>query len=321
MKIYVHKFGGVGLKSASRIKKMIAHLRGGGYMHDNIIVCSAISGVTRLLGRLFNVMQNRELDRSFQLEEGRGWIEQFELLHINLIEELFTEKNAEKKAKDDFLFLVNDLTVLLEAENPVNFNNPDFEHSRLKACILRYGEFASSRIISNYISFCGISNKFLDSREFIKTIQAEGDPVFDHSNAILDFVETKKCIDEIIVPILVDYNVFVCQGYVARDSNTGEDTLLGFDGSDYTASVIGFLLKASRVSFWKDVKGVMSSDPHKNPDAVRCPFLHYSEYFELCIKNNSWPVREDAVRLLSTARIPVVVKWLDNPSSDGTVID
>lgn len=321
MKIYIHKFGGVGLKSASRIRKLIDYLRGGGYKSDNIIVCSAISGVTRLLERLFNVVKNLELDQGFKKNEIEGWIEQFELLHMNLIEELFTEESDLEKAKQDFRVLLDDLHRIAFHPNKIDFDRADVDHSRIKACILRFGELASSRIVSNYLTFCGVSNYFFDSRDFIKTVQIEGNPAYDHSNAQVDFIETKKMLNEIMVPLLDEFNVFVCQGFIARDVNTGEDTLLGLDGSDYTASIIATSLDARGISFWKDVKGVMSSDPKKNPDAKRYPYLSRNDYFKICEDNNSWPVRRDAIDLLSHKNIPAYVKWLDNPSADGTTID
>ena len=39
------------------------------------------------------------------------------------------------------------------------------------------------------------------------------------------------------------------------------------DGSDYSASIFGKLLRASAVQIWTDVDGVLSADPRKVPEA------------------------------------------------------
>ena len=43
------------------------------------------------------------------------------------------------------------------------------------------------------------------------------------------------------------------------------------DGSDYSASIFGKLLRASAVQIWTDVDGVLSADPRKVPEAKVLP--------------------------------------------------
>jgi aspartokinase/homoserine dehydrogenase 2 len=50
----------------------------------------------------------------------------------------------------------------------------------------------------------------------------------------------------------------VVTGFISRNQ-AGETVLLGRNGSDYSATQIGALAGASRVTIWSDVAGVYSA--------------------------------------------------------------
>ena len=58
-------------------------------------------------------------------------------------------------------------------------------------------------------------------------------------------------------------------------SYEGEITTLGRGGSDTTAVALAVALKASKVEFYKDVEGIYSADPKRDPQAELYPFLSY----------------------------------------------
>lgn len=66
----------------------------------------------------------------------------------------------------------------------------------------------------------------------------------------------------------------------------GEITTLGRGGSDTTAVAMGVALQAEKVEFYKDVKGIYSSDPHKTPDAQFYSKMSYGDLIELLGKNS-----------------------------------
>lgn len=69
-------------------------------------------------------------------------------------------------------------------------------------------------------------------------------------------------------------------GFISRNQ-AGETVLLGRNGSDYSATQIGALAGASRVTIWSDVAGVYSADPRKVKDACLLPLLRLDEASEL----------------------------------------
>ena len=60
-----------------------------------------------------------------------------------------------------------------------------------------------------------------------------------------------------------------------------EITTLGRGGSDTSAVALGVALHSDRVEFYKDVGGVFSSDPHRDPEAERLDVLNYPEAYEI----------------------------------------
>ena len=62
----------------------------------------------------------------------------------------------------------------------------------------------------------------------------------------------------------------VITGYVASNLH-GVATTLQRDGSDYSAAIMGRLLKSNNVTIWTDVDGVLSADPRRVPTAYALP--------------------------------------------------
>lgn len=67
-------------------------------------------------------------------------------------------------------------------------------------------------------------------------------------------------------------------------SREGEITTLGRGGSDTTAVALGIALGADKVEFYKDVPGVFSEDPKKNPKAELFSNLSFNKALEITQK-------------------------------------
>jgi len=73
---------------------------------------------------------------------------------------------------------------------------------------------------------------------------------------------------------------FIVTGYVASNTN-GVPVTLQRDGSDYTAAIMGRILRANSICIWTDVDGVLSADPRRVPLAQVLPEVSYDEAMEL----------------------------------------
>ncbi|WP_025612029.1 bifunctional aspartate kinase/homoserine dehydrogenase II, partial [Vibrio parahaemolyticus] len=72
----------------------------------------------------------------------------------------------------------------------------------------------------------------------------------------------------------------IITGFMAQNE-AGETVLLGRNGSDYSATVIGALAEVTTVTIWSDVAGVYSADPRLVSDACLLPLLRLDEASEL----------------------------------------
>ncbi len=64
-------------------------------------------------------------------------------------------------------------------------------------------------------------------------------------------------------------------------NSVGETVLLGRNGSDYSATMIGTLAGVQKITIWSDVAGVYSADPRYVEDAFLLPSIHIDEAAEL----------------------------------------
>src|SRR5207247_6818566 len=98
-----------------------------------------------------------------------------------------------------------------------------------------------------------MTRRLVAASELMKTDDRYGSasPLFDITNQKLR--ETMPALIEAgLVPVI--------QGFIGS-SRDGATTTLGFEGSDYTATIIGAALDADDIQIWKDVSGLMTADP------------------------------------------------------------
>ncbi len=60
----------------------------------------------------------------------------------------------------------------------------------------------------------------------------------------------------------VGAQVIVATGFIAKNP-AGQVTTLRRNGSDYSATIVGALLRSAGIVIWTDVDGVFSADPRK----------------------------------------------------------
>jgi len=120
-------------------------------------------------------------------------------------------------------------------------------------------------------------------------------------------------------PLRMDYKYIpVVTGYVAKDAQ-GTITTLGRDGSDLSATVIGAALLASEVQIWKDVSGVMTTDPRVVPAARPVGVLTFEEAAELSTFGAK-VVHPAAILPAWLAKVPISVRNSIKPQDPGTRI-
>jgi aspartate kinase len=267
-----------------------------------VFVISAMNGITRLLRLIFIIKTEVKIDEELKKLMTSLCLSEFKRSHMEFIVELFPEE--EKYAvENNFIKLFNDL------EKTIDVYKTDDNKDEFYASVLQFGELASSSILSSYINYIKINNTWFDAREYVVT--------------------DSNCREARILNIKEDFqnlfekdNVLVTQGFIGRDAG-GSNTVVGFDGSDYSASMFANSItknqKQISLTIWKDVMGVYDENPAKNKEAKLISKMSRGEYIENTEKNGSFVVRPDSISSLNE-NVEVIIRSFVNFENSGTKI-
>ena len=182
---------------------------------------------------------------------------------------------------------------------------------RLQDQLLGAGECLSSRIVQAAFLQAGIDAVWLDARECIVTDAA-------HTQATPLWEETNQRVRAAFEPLLAQSRVPVLGGFIGATSD-GIPTTLGRGGSDFTASIVGAALQASRIEIWTDVDGILTTDPKLCSEARRVPTMSFEEAADLAYFGAT-VLHPASIAPAMQENIPVAVLNSRHPEGKGTEI-
>lgn len=286
----VLKFGGTSLGSPEKMKN-VCSLINQQEEGKKIIVLSAVSGTTNQLVRIYEAYKKLQFHcAQTLLTEMREYYEKF-------IDELYEGFSYKRTALGELKKHMDELCV----------DNNSIVNSQMKNKILAQGELLSSCLFQLYLEEQRISSILLPALEIIRLSK--------------DHTPDEKFIKEKLNHFIGSYtekSIFITQGFICRNIKTDIDNL-NRGGSDYTASLIGGLLKAREIQIWTDIDGIHNNDPRYIKHTTPIRTLSFNEAAELsyfgakilhpqCIIPAK--VNEVPVRLLQTSK----------PNLPGTII-
>ena len=190
---------------------------------------------------------------------------------------------------------------------------PDTVHCR----IMGMGELLSAPIMENVLLAKKQSVIFLDSRKFVFTTgnQKEGEADYSACNeACAPFRDGASP---------AQTRILLFPGFICTWSGgTGTKPvmgLLGRNGSDFSAAIIGASLRSKRVEFWTDVDGVYTADPRVVKDAILVDDMSYEEAMELSFFGSK-VLHPKTIAPLQAKGIEAWSLNSHNPSARGTRI-
>lgn len=291
----VMKFGGISVKDASAIRAFADILKKD--PEKKIVVVSAFFGITDLLRKLTDLV--RKNDSSGALEQV-NIIENVTLKIIDDLQICKVSKGFSKEKLFELRQLIPALTLLGET-TPRSIDT-----------ILSFGERISSFVIADYLNSSGLRTAFLDASLVISTDS-------NHTNATVQMERTEELITKTVFPLLEKNDCIITAGFIGKDGN-GAITTLGKGGSDYSASVFATCSKAGVLEIWKEVDGIMTTDPRIVPEALPVRSLSYAEASELAYFGAK-VLHPKTIRTTVMAGIPVIVKKTSDPAFQGTEIN
>ncbi|MCK4535259.1 MAG: aspartate kinase, partial [Syntrophobacterales bacterium] len=153
--------------------------------------------------------------------------------------------------------------------------------------------------------------RWLDARDFIIT-----DERFTRAKPLDDL--TCRSIQEKVRPLVVSGHVPVIQGFIGS-TRSGDTTTLGFEGSDFTAALVGAALDVSNIQIWKDVNGIMTADPRIFAGARTVRDISFKEALELTF-SGAKVLHPGTIEPARRKNIPVNIYNSRQPDAGGTTI-
>ena len=285
----VMKFGGSSVANAERIRHVAGIIQA---YKDKlpVVVLSAMGDTTDHL-----------LDAADMAVKGTVDITKVEELHLATAKELDIEVPAIKELLEELKFLLTGISMLHELTK------------RTRDYLVSFGERMSVRMMAAYLSKQGTPAQFYDAWD----IGMVSDSNY-MSAELLDDVWTT-------IPQHLngykngsDKNIPIVTGFIAKDRN-GIITTLGRGGSDLSATMIGAAMQADEIQTWKDVDGILTTDPRVVSEARPVPEVTYEEAQELAMFGAQVLHPRSMIPCRKTGT-PVRVKNSYNIDSPGSII-
>ena len=289
MKVY--KFGGASVRNADGVRNLRKIIDEEQHL---FIIVSAMGKTTNALERVFTAVQRQAP------EEARAEITALREYHAAIIEDLWRGP----KRLDAVERLFGELEQVAEGTGYAACD-AELWYDRIVA----YGELVSTTIISEYLNYAGVPNRWIDMRRYFLTEQR-------HKDAGVDIEASAPRLKEALAGC--PETIFVGQGFIGGAPD-GTTTTLGREGSDYSAAVVANILDAESMSVWKDVDGILNADPKIFPDAVQIAELNYLDTIELAY-SGAQIIHPKTIKPLQNKNIPLYVRPFGDKRKPGTVI-
>ena len=284
------------MRDAEAVRNVLRVIRHYG-RNELMVVISAMGKTTNALEEVWHLREQGELKQA---------LDQLELVvsrHFQIADELFVA-NSEGFQRVAVLW-----NALREFVRQPPSDNRDFNYDQ----VVSTGELVSTMIISTYLNENALGNTWIDARRMIKTnaIYREANVAWEATAPMVQEHWKKVCSDGIT-------KIAVTQGFIAGDE-AGNTTTLGREGSDFTAAILAFALKAESVTIWKDVSGVLNADPKYFAATKQLPRISFREAIELSYYGAS-VIHPKTIKPLQNAGIPLYVRSFLDPAKPGTEI-
>lgn len=291
----VHKFGGTSLASADHYRGVTKILRAE-VSGRKAIVVSAMANVTDALIELVELARARD-------DGYRARLDLLKERHAKAAEALLASG-----PRQDFLqVLESDCSDIGEVLRGVYLSRTCSE--RTLELITGHGELWSAQLLNAHLQAEGIRASYLDARTVLTVEPGE-------RTVSVDWTRSQAQTHHWLIGLTSEW--VVVTGFVASTPD-GIPTTLKRNGSDFSASIFGKLLRSRAITIWTDVDGVLSADPRLVPDAIVLNAVSYQEATELAYFGAK-VVHPNTMAAAIENKIPIWIRNTFNPTHPGTKI-
>jgi aspartokinase/homoserine dehydrogenase 1 len=294
----VHKFGGSSVADAGCFRRVAEIIETSTNPHEAVVL-SACRGVTDALLNSVALAERPDGNMAGAIEE--LW-KRHEQLAAELLSPAACENYCVQLAKDcrDIAGVLQTVRLIRQATYS------------MRDVIAGYGEIWSTRLFAPFLRERGCIEGevlWIDARD---VIIVEWGPLGPAVQWEVSEQNLRKRVPQDFKGRLV------VTGFVAT-TTTGMQTTLGRNGSDFSGSIFGALLKASEIVIWTDVDGVLSADPRLVPNAQVIDQLSYNEAMELAYFGAK-VIHPQTMEPAVARDIPIYIRNTFAPEKHGTLI-
>jgi aspartate kinase len=286
--VKIMKFGGTSVGDPERMKALIPLITDA---DGKIVVLSAMSGTTNSLVEITGLLYGGKIN------EASSKIEELRAKYQRVVNELFETEaflNSGQELIDSHFSYINKMTLKV------------FTKAEEKA-ILAEGELISTSLVHQLLQEQKIKSVLIPALNFMR-IDKDGEPDYyyigENLKRELRRIDTKS--------------IIITQGFICRNAY-GEIDNLKRGGSDFSASIIGAVLKVQEIQIWTDISGFHNNDPRyvENTQVIR--ELSFDEAAELAYFGAKI-LHPSSVNPAKLYNIPVRLKNTMEPDDEGTLI-
>ncbi|WP_103664331.1 aspartate kinase [Gracilimonas amylolytica] len=302
MQINVLKFGGTSMADHKTWKKVLEIIKN---YEWPVVVVSATARTTRQLVKAAQLAASGDLEGAFEISES------IKQRHQDIVDN-FLQENPH--AKNDLIrescfknmdAKIGKLNKLLTYTSRQGKLSP-----QMKDAISAMGEQISSYLLAQCGLSLGMMTQHIEARRLIKTDNEYGKAnpnkmlISQHCGSLETVLENG------FTPII---------GGFYGEAPDKTITTLGFEGSDYSASLIGGAVGAETIEIWTDVSGVYTGDPRFIPEAKPLAEISYFDATEMAYFGAK-VLHPSTLKPAQERNIPVYVKNMFKPEDAGTKI-
>ena len=300
------KFGGTSMANARRILASSEIILNRAKEDRISVVVSAVAGVSNSL--------QAAIDATTTGISGDTYVSDLRNTHNEICLELQSKLPGFEAEKVMSRLEANFIELGKLLAGCVSFGEcPDTVHCR----IMGMGELLSAPIMEAVLLAKKQSVIYLDSRKFVFTTGNQKEGEADYALCNEACAPFRDGANPTQTRILL-FPGFVCTWKGGTDSKPVMG-LLGRNGSDFSAAIIGASLRVKRVEFWTDVDGVFTADPRVVKDAILVDDMSYEEAMELSFFGSK-VLHPKTIAPLQAKGIEAWSLNSHNPSARGTRI-
>ena len=313
MSLFVMKFGGTSVGDAAAIRQVASIVRDAiAQQHQVVVVTSAMGVPNNPVDRLAAIKVTDSLLKAAR-DAADGDADTYQRVrreladkHHAVIDSMITNSDERRRIGEEIDRILAGFEMLCASVRVLG-------EVTLRAldAISGLGERMAAPIVAGAISAYGVKAEAIDATEFIIT-----NDNYQSAVPLMDITETKT--RNRLLPLLQSGVVPVITGFIGN-TEKGVPTTLGRNGTDFSASIIAACIDADEVLNYKDVDGVLSTDPRIVVEAHTIDVLTFQEMSEMSYFG-AQVLHPLTVAPLIDKNIPLRAKNTFNPSHPGTLI-